>query len=78
MLAHVLTLVLDGAATIASSPEALVDAIRAYLADRTLNRAARQSLTDQLCPYRDGNAGQRLARVVVDHLRATRKASASA
>jgi len=75
---HYQPVVETGAATVASSPEALVDAIRAYLADHALHRAARKALTERLCPYRDGGAGQRLARVVVDALDMTRKASAHA
>lgn len=75
---HYQPVVETGAATIASSPESLVEAIRAYLADRTLNQAARQALTARLCPYRDGSTGQRLARVVVDRLHAARTASAHA
>jgi hypothetical protein len=75
---HYQPVVETGAATIASSPESLIEAIRAYLADRTRNRAARQALTARLCPYRDGSTGQRLARIVVDHLHAARKAPAHA
>jgi hypothetical protein len=75
---HYQPVVETGAATIASTPEALIEAIGRYLADRSVNRAARQALTTRLTPYRDGGAGRRLARVVVDALPTARKASAPA
>ena len=69
---HYRPVVETGAATIASTPAELIDALRAYLADRALNRAARQALVDRLCPYRDAGTGQRLATAVVEAVRRRR------
>ena len=57
-----------GAAKVTASPGALIDAIKAYLADRTRDQEARRNLAARLCPFRDGHTGQRLARVVFDAL----------
>jgi hypothetical protein len=65
---HYRPVVESGAAVIASSPAALVEALQAYLADRSRDRAARRKLADHLCPFQDGHAAQRLSRVVVEAL----------
>jgi hypothetical protein len=65
---HYRPVVETGAATVASSPEGLVSAVRAYLADRTRDQEARRKLAARLCPFRDASAGQRLARAVLDAL----------
>lgn len=72
---HYRPVVETGAATIASTPAELIDALRAYLGDRALNRAARQALVDRLCPYRDAGTGQRLATAVVEAVRDGRHAA---
>jgi hypothetical protein len=65
---HYQPVIETGAATVAASAGELVDALRAYLADRTRHSAARRALAARLCPFRDAGSGRRLARVVLDAL----------
>jgi hypothetical protein len=74
---HYQPVVETGAATIASSPAALLDALRAYLADGARHSGARKELIARLYPFRDGGSGRRLADVVLDSL-ARRIAAAGA
>lgn len=57
-----------GAARVASDPEELVGAVRAYLEDPARDRDARRSIVERFCGDLDGRAGERLARVVIDVL----------
>jgi hypothetical protein len=44
----------------------LVASVRQYLADPSLDRAKRSALVDLVCGPRDGQAGSRVARALVE------------
>jgi hypothetical protein len=53
-----------GAVRLADSPEQLIDEVRRYLNDPSLERAERANLVRTLCYRDDGQAGSRVAEAI--------------
>lgn len=68
---HYQPVIETGAAVVATSPDALLDALRLYLSDRTHDQSARRALAARLCPFKDAGAGRRLAHAVLETLDGT-------
>lgn len=68
---HMRRVVEIGAARTAASPEQLVELTAAYLADPTLDRAARADAARVECGPSDGRAGERLARRLLEMARSS-------
>lgn len=65
---HYRKLAVTGGLHLVQSPEALVGAIRSYLANPAMDSAGRARLREQLCFQLDGQAGARAASVVLGQL----------
>ncbi len=74
---HYRPVVETGAASIARSPEELVQAVGRYLADPAADTAGRRQLARRCCAVTDGRAGERLAQWVLDTLWSTSAAGAA-
>ena len=66
--AHLKPLVDSGAARVARSHDELVEQVRAYLADPSLDRERRRQMADLECGPMDGHAGERTARLLLAEL----------
>jgi CDP-glycerol glycerophosphotransferase (TagB/SpsB family) len=64
--AHVRAALAHGPARIAESEERLLDHIRAYLADPSLDRVARARAAAEEAGPADGRAGERIARELLE------------
>ena len=65
---HYKPLVDVGAVRVAATPSALVDEVRAYLADPARDRPGRERAASDLCYRIDGRAAERVAGFVLDRL----------
>ena len=57
-----------GAVRVAKTPAAMIDEVRAYLADPSRDRAWRDRVAVDLCHRVDGRAAERVAEYVLDRL----------
>lgn len=71
---HMRRVVARGAARTARSPEELVAHLRAYLADPSLDRAARQEAGRVECGPTDGHAGERIGAFLLERMGAPGRA----
>ena len=67
---HYANITRQGAAPIADTPEALVDHVSRYLADRSLDREGRRRVVADQVQFTDGKSSERIARFVVEELAA--------
>jgi hypothetical protein len=65
---HYKNVVKTGGIKISHTPEELIGAVNAYLIDRTLDAEGRQRLRDELCWKLDGQAGNRIAKYILEYL----------
>jgi len=65
---HYANITRQGAAPIADTPEALVEQVGRYLADRSLDREGRRRVVLDQCQFTDGRSNDRIAKFVVDEL----------
>jgi CDP-glycerol glycerophosphotransferase (TagB/SpsB family) len=56
----------SGGTRLVNNPDELVSAVRAYLADPSLDRAERRQMAGYVCGYLDGQCGQRMVNAVLD------------
>jgi len=65
---HYVNVLRRNATRVAETPEAMVDAVAAYLADRSLDREGRRRVVADQVQFTDGRSSERLVRCVVDEL----------
>jgi hypothetical protein len=63
---HYAFVVRSGAVRVVDSPRMLIDAVKRYLADPSLDRANRERLVRDLCYRVDGRSGARVAERIVE------------
>ena len=69
---HYANITRHGAVKVAWTPEELIGHVAQYLADRSLDAAARRAVVAEQCPFTDGRSAERVAQAVVDELRLVR------
>ena len=65
---HYANITRQGAAPVAETPEALVEHVGRYLADRSLDRDGRRRVVQDQCQFTDGKSSERIAKFVVEEL----------
>ena len=65
---HYANITRQGAAPVAETPEALVEHVGRYLADRSLDREGRRRVVQDQCQFTDGKSSERIAKFVVEEL----------
>jgi CDP-Glycerol:Poly(glycerophosphate) glycerophosphotransferase len=65
---HYANITRQGAAPVADTPEALVEHVGRYLADRTLDRDGRRRVVQDQCQFTDGRSTERIGKFVVEEL----------
>lgn len=65
---HYANITRAGAAPVAETPDALVDHVARYLADRSLDRLGRRRVVEEQCQFTDGRSSERIAQFVIEEL----------
>ena len=65
---HYANITRQGAVSVAETPEAMVEHVRRYLADRALDREGRRRVVLDQCQFTDGRSSERIAKFVVEEL----------
>lgn len=65
---HYANIMRHGAERVADTPDALIDHVACYLADRSLDRDGRRMVVADQCQFTDGKSNERIASFVVDEL----------
>jgi hypothetical protein len=65
---HYANITRQGAAPVAETPEALLEQVGRYLADRSLDREGRRRVVQDQCQFTDGKSTERIGKFVVEEL----------